>query len=322
MKQEILTMPKIDLHCHLDGSLSPKTISELLGRDVKREELQVSEECKSLAEYLEKFDLPLECLQTPENLKKAAKEFVFSLEQDHVKYVEVRFAPMLSARGGMSCRRIMEAVLEGLKEGTKETGIYTEAIACMMRHHSGEDNFQMLKECREFLGEGLCAVDLAGDEAGFPTKQFYEVFMEAKRLGYPFTIHGGECGDVKSVLLAAEWGARRIGHGIAMKGCPDVQRMIAQKRIAIEMCPISNYQTKALPSDQPYPVREFADAGVLVTVNTDNRTVSNTSISKEMSFLTEKSGIAEEELWVYEKNAVEAAFCDDGIKHELWKLFR
>lgn len=319
---EILTMPKIDLHCHLDGSMTLQSVETLLERDVQMSELRVSKDCKSLAEYLQKFDLPLECLQTPEDLKLSAKEFLLSLQKDNVKYVEVRFAPQLSTSQGMNCGQVMEAVLAGLEEGKVQCGIHSEVIVCMMRHHQEQTNLQMLKECREFLGEGLCAVDLAGDEAGFPTKNFYELFQAAKKLDYPFTIHAGECGDVNSILHAVEFGARRIGHGIAMTGHPEIQKMFAKKRIGVEMCPISNYQTKAVKQGQYYPIREFAANDVLVTVNTDNRTVSNTSMEKEMQFLQQQFDVTLEELLHYQKNAIELAFCDDAVKHHLWKMFR
>ena len=318
-EKEILNMPKIDLHCHLDGSMTKKGIEKILEREVGISELQVSLECRSLAEYLEKFDLPLECIQTPEGLKESSKEFLLNLQGDNVKYVEVRFAPQLSITRGMNCTTVMEAVLEGLKAAKEQCGIYYQVIACMMRHHSEETNLSMLKDCREFLGEGLCAVDLAGDEAGFPTRNFYELFQCAKKLDYPFTIHAGECGSVQSILDAVEMGARRIGHGIAMKGIPEVQKELAKKHIGVEMCPISNYQTKALRPGEVYPIREFANAGVPVTVNTDNRTVSNTSLGKEMKFLWEQFGISVEELYQYQKNALEAAFCDELMKHEVWK---
>ena len=319
-EKDVLNMPKIDLHCHLDGSVTKQGIEKILGREVGLSELQVSSECRSLAEYLEKFDLPLECIQTPEGLKEASKEFLLNLQEDNIKYVEVRFAPQLSTNQGMNCTQVVAAVLEGLKAAEEQCGIYYQVIACMMRHHSEEMNLTMLKECREFLGEGLCAVDLAGDESGFPTGNFYELFRTARKMDYPFTIHAGECGSVQSILDAVEIGAGRIGHGIAMKGNPEVQKLLAKKRVGVEMCPLSNYQTKAVKPGEQYPIREFSEAGVLVTVNTDNRTVSNTNLGKEMMFLQKNFEISDEELYQYQKNALEAAFCDELIKHEVWKL--
>lgn len=312
----------IDLHCHLDGSMDIESMSKLLGRDLTYSDVQVPDECKSLAEYLEKFGLPLECIQTEQGLKTSAKNFLLDLQKDNMKYIEVRFAPQLSTTQGLSCDKIMEAVLEGLEEGKSECGIEYQVIACMMSHHDDETNLQMLKECRPYLGEGLCAVDLAGNEAGFPREKFRPLFEEAKRLEYPFTIHSGECGNANNIKMAVEWGAKRIGHGIAMTGNRGVQELCRKNRVGIEMCPISNYQTKAIQRGMTYPIREFADAGLLVTVNTDNRTVSNTSIAKEMQFLRENFGITEEELKKYQKNAIDVAFCHETVKHKLWKLFK
>ena len=168
----------------------------------------------------------------------------------------------------------------------------------------------------------MCAIDLAGDEAGMPNALFGNLFAEAKKLDYPYTIHAGECGSVQCILDAVEMGAKRIGPGVAMMGNSEVQKMLAKKRIGVEMCPISNYQTKALQPEQIYPIREFAKASVLVTVNTDNRTVSNTSITREMEFLNSRFGIEAEELYQYQMNAVDAEFCEDAMNHEIWKLLK
>ena len=321
LEKDFLNRPKIDLHCHLDGSLVLKSMSEILGREVLEEEIQVSDNCTSLAEYLQKFDLPISCIQTEAGLKKSAKDFLLNLQKDHVKYIEARFAPFFSCGEGLSYRQVMESVLDGFKEASEECGILYQVIACNMRHLDEETNIRMMRECREFLGEGLCAIDLAGDEAGMPNALFGNLFAEAKRLDYPYTIHAGECGSVQSILDAVEMGAKRIGHGIAMMGNLEVQKVLAGKGIGVEMCPISNYQTKALQPEDVYPIREFAKTGVLATINTDNRTVSNTTITKEMEFLNERFGISEE-LYCYQMNAVDVAFCDEAMKHELWKALK
>ena len=322
LEKEFLNKPKVDLHCHLDGSLVLQSMSEILGREVYKEEIQVSDNCTSLAEYLQKFDIPISCIQTEAGLKKSAKDFLLGLQKDNIKYVETRFAPFFSCGEGLSYKQIMESVLDGLKEASEETGILYQVIACNMRHLDEETNIRMMRECREFLGEGLCAIDLAGDEKSMPNALFGNLFAEAKKLDYSYTIHAGECGSVQCIKDAVEMGAKRIGHGIAMMGNTEVQKLLASKRIGVEMCPISNYQTKALQPEQIYPVREFVKAGVLATINTDNRTVSNTSITKEMEFLNERFGVSEEELYQYQMNAVDVAFCDDAMKHEIWKTLK
>ena len=259
---KIINLPKVELHCHLDGSLPMEIIRELLGRDIKNEELQVRDDCRNLAEYLEKFDLPLSCMQTETGLKCASKAFLKNLKEDNVQYVEVRFAPLLSVNEDLDCTKVIQSVLEGLEEAKKECGIYYNVIACAMRHHSEEDNLRMMKAARNFLGEGICAVDLAGNEAAFPMENFMELFQEVKKLGLPFTIHAGECGRVENVIEAVNCGAARIGHGIALRGHADAIAMCREKRIGIEMCPISNLQTKAVASKAEYPMREYLDAGL------------------------------------------------------------
>ena len=256
-------------------------------------------------------------MQTERGLKGTSKAFLESLKQDNIQYVEVRFAPLLSVNESLDCTRVIQSVLEGLEEAKKECGIYYNVIACAMRHHTEEDNLQMMKAARSFLGEGICAVDLAGNEAAFPMENFTELFQKAKKLGLPFTIHAGECGRVENVIEAVKCGASRIGHGIALRGHADAMAMCKEKKIGIEMCPISNLQTKAVASKSEYPMREFLDAGLCVTINTDNRTVSNSSIQKEMEFVQKNYGITDEELVRMTENAVHAAFANDEVKAEL-----
>mgnify|MGYP000650554285 CR=1 FL=1 len=160
-------LPRLDLHCHLDGSLSQGCIEELLGRSVKPEELQADMECQSLAEYLEKFEIPLECLQTEKGLERAGYDFMKNAALDHVSYIEARFAPLLSTQEGLSTERILEAVLKGMEQGKTEFGIDYGVIVCAMRHESEGANRRMLKAAREFLGNGVCAADLAETKRRF-----------------------------------------------------------------------------------------------------------------------------------------------------------
>ncbi|MDD7267393.1 MAG: adenosine deaminase [Lachnospiraceae bacterium] len=312
------TLPRIDLHCHLDGSLTQSCVSELLGRTVSPAELQVADDCRDLATYLEKFQLPLRCLQTKEGLYKAAETFLLSLQDDGVRYVEVRFAPLLSTHANLSCRSVIEAVLEGLKSAHVHCGIHYNVIVCAMRHHTDEQNIAMLRVAREYLGRGVCAADLAGNEAAYPMEDFIDVFREAKRLDFPFTIHAGECGRVENIIEAIELGATRIGHGIAMQGKPQVQELVRRRHIGIEMCPISNGQTKAVEDMRCYPLREFLTAGVPVTINTDNRTVSHTSLKTEFDFVRSQYHITEQEIRQMTNTAIEVAYADDSVKHKLW----
>lgn len=317
----IENLAKVELHCHLDGSIPKHTMEELLGREVSKAELSVSEDCKNLSEYLEKFQLPLSVMCNYTALKKSAKDFVLSLKPDHVVYAEVRFAPLLHTNDNLSLSEVMEAVIDGLKEGKELTGIDVGLIACMMRHHEFDRSLDMIKQIRDYLGYGLNAVDLAGDESKYHMSNFIELFKQAKAMGYEYTIHAGECKDVSNVALSIDVGAKRIGHGIALSGHKELIELARSNRVGIEMCPISNMQTKAVDDMSAYPLREFMDAGLLVSINTDNRTVSDSTMAKELHFIADRYKLEEEEIRKLMLSASEMSFADDNIKHNLYKIF-
>ena len=318
-RDELVALPKVELHCHLDGSLSRNFIEKRLGRKVSQEELSVSDDCRSLNEYLEKFYLPGQCLMDEEGLREAGYDVLRSMYQENVCYAEVRFAPLLSETSDMDCRKVIEAVIAGMNKGKQDFGIDYGIITCAMRHHSAEENLRMLQIAREYLGDGVCAADLAGAEALYPMSEFMDVFETVKNLGMPFTLHAGECGNVQNIIDSVEAGAGRIGHGIAMREHLELQSELAKKGIGIEMCPISNLQTKAVQSTAEYPLREFLDAGLKVSINTDNRTVSNTSLAKVLEFVQKTYGVSDEEIRKMMQNAVETAFARDDVKERLQK---
>lgn len=207
IRDNIIKLPKIELHCHLDGSLSREFVEKRLGRTVPEAELSVSDDCTSLAQYLEKFDLPGQCIQDEKGLEGAAYDVLKGMHWENVVYAEIRFAPLLSENERMSCERVIEAALKGLERGKKDFGIEYGLIVCAMRHHSEEQNRRMLHTAREFLGAGVCAADLAGAEVPYPMSGFMELFKYAKQLGLPFTIHAGECGNAQNIIDAVEAGA-------------------------------------------------------------------------------------------------------------------
>lgn len=317
---------RVELHCHLDGSLNIDSVQEMLRkqgiiyeREELKEKLEVRPDCTSLTEYLEKFDLPLLCLQTEEGLKRAAYELVRDVAAEGVRYIEVRFAPMLSTDKGLSCREVIASVVDGLQEGGQEYGVFASAIVCAMRHHSVEQNMEMLKEAREFVGKGVCALDLAGDESAFPTGLFRELFLQAKEWEIPFTIHSGECGSVDNIREAIELGAKRLGHGIALEKSAELRKLCKEKGIGIEMCPTSNLQTKAVNDLTHYPLEQFVKESIPVSINTDNRTVSGTTLEKEFELVRTGLHQPEEIILQCTKNAIETAFARDEIKHQLYQ---
>ncbi len=314
----------IDLHCHLDGSFSTDFVKQATNDARSHQQLtkilSAPENCSSLTEYLTCFDLPIKAIQSKENITNGVMDVLSTAASDGIKYIELRFAPTCSLEEGLSLQEIYEAAIAGSRLGFEKYGIYSNIILCAMRHHSLDTNMRILDTMYDYVGHGICALDLAGDESMFPNRSFIDLFKKAKDMNIPFTIHSGECGSVENVKLAMEFGASRIGHGIALIQDTSLMDEIKKRRIGLELCPISNFQTKAWNDYATYPLRTFLDKGLLATINTDNRTVSQTSIAKEISLATSTLNISEEELITLNNNSVEISFADDNIKHHLLTL--
>lgn len=328
--------PKIDLHCHLDGSLSETTIRRLAGRsgislpkysaDLIRK-LSAPADCQSLEEYLECFNLPVACLKSEENLRDAAQSVIIDAAEEDVIYIELRFAPLLHTGEGFNVRDVIESVVLGVQNGVdkvKSQGKFMEAgvIVCGMRHMPVTENVRMLKAAGEFLNHGVCGVDIAGGEVGFPPMVQKDLFDMARDMRMPITIHAGECGSISNVLDAVALGASRIGHGIALYKDAGARRMIKNLGIILEICPVSNLQTKAIDTWENYPFRMFMDEGLKVTVNTDNRMVSQTSMANEFEQLKVHCGLTDADEKQILLNSIEGAFADDSVKSALWQYIR
>lgn len=320
---EVVVM-RVELHCHLDGSLTLDFVDEMLRaqgiiceRSELEEKLKVNPDCTSLTEYLEKFDLPLLCLQTREGLEKAAYELVEHVASEGVKYIEVRFAPMLSTAKGLTCSEVIASVVRGLQDAGKKYDVFASAIVCAMRHHSLEQNMEMLGAAYKFMGHGVCALDLAGDESVFSTELFRPLFEQAREWKIPFTIHSGECGSVENVREAIELGAKRLGHGIALQKSRELRQLCREKGIGIEMCPTSNLQTGAVDSLENYPLKQFLEEGLLVSIHTDNRTVSGTTLCVEETLVKEQLGLSKALIETCTENAIRTAFASEEIKKKL-----
>ena len=310
----------IELHLHLDGSLRPETVWELAKEqniklpantvDEVRDQMQVPEDCRTLEEYLTRFDLQLLVLQTREALERAAFELTEDLAKEWVTYAEIRFAPQLSIKGGMTQEQAVEAAIEGVKRGMEQyPSIRVGLILCCMRGEDNEEwNLQTVEAAKKYLGDVVCAVDIAGAESLYPTERFAPVFEKVREYGLPSTIHAGEAAGPESMKTALAFGAKRIGHGVAAVEDPELVRRLIEEQITLEVCVTSNYQTKVVPSIEAHPIRRLFNAGVRVTVNSDNRTVSNTNIRKELDILRNVFGFKEQEIEKMEEYAWEARF--------------
>jgi adenosine deaminase len=323
-------MPKIELHCHLDGSVRPETIIDIAKRegihipsfDIEemKEELIAPLDCESLDEYLEKFSIPNAIMQSKENLKRITFELYEDAAKENVKYMEVRFAPLLHTRKGLSIEEIIGSVIEGMKVAEEQFDIKGNIILSCMRTMSAESAFEVVEQGKIFLGKGVVAIDLcASEEEGFCGK-FIEPIALAREYGYRVTIHAGETGIGKNVLEAVEWlGAERIGHGVYIKDCAEAYQIVKEKQIVLEICPTSNVQTKAVNQFRDHPLFDFHRDGIIITINTDNRTVSDTTMTKECDLVWNEFAMCDEDYREIYMNSVEAAFASDEVKGGLKK---
>lgn len=318
----------IDLHLHLDGSLDPADMTELArlskatlpvtNTDEIQKLMMVEPGCTNLGEYLEKFDLPIQVLQTKESFEYAVYRLILRLRSQGLCYAEIRFAPQFHMRLGLTQREVVEAAVAGLQKGTKESGMPAQLILCCMRGEQNHaENVTTVEIAEEFLKKGVCAVDLAGNEATYPTEEFADLFDMARERKIPVTIHAGEAAGAESVQQAIEAGALRIGHGT--HAIEDVQlfEKLRERRIPLELCYTSNLQTRAVDIPENYPIKTFLDNGIVVTVNTDNMTVSGTNLKKEYQLLEKQFALKTDELQVFAENAAEAAFLSEEEKNRL-----
>lgn len=310
--------PKVELHVHLDGSVNIHLASKILNKSIDElKSKMVAYDTNNLNEYLEKFELPISIMQTKENLSLISEHLALDLVKENIIYSEIRFAPSLHTKAGLSYDEILNAVLEGLN---KVDSIKTNLILCLMRGGSDEDNLKTIELANKYLGKGVAGIDLAGAEALYKNEQYNKFFEIAKEKNIPFTIHAGEASDYKSVESAINFGAQRIGHGINAIQDEKLLEKIKQEKIVLEICPTSNIQTKAVLDYSDHPIKKLYDKGIMVTINTDNRTVSNTSLSMEYEILNKTFGFDENDFKTMNKNAICGAFLNIEDKEKLLKI--
>lgn len=313
-------MKLIDLHLHLDGSLPIKAAQQLcrlqgvpFSEKVKKE-LSCPENCRDLNQYLDCFSLPCSLLQTGEALTLASEALCTELREEGHLYAEIRFAPQKHTEKGLSQEEAVEAVLKGMKNSALRANL----ILCCMRGEGNEkENFETLETALAFLKKGVCAVDLAGAEALYPTEHFSDLFARARSLDLPFTIHAGEAAGAESIWRAVEFGARRIGHGVRAVEDEELCRFLAEQKIPLELCPTSNLDTGVFRGICEFPLRKLLSYGIPVTLNSDNRTVSRTSAGRELSLVSKALSLSDAEIRILLENAVSAAFLSDGEKQVL-----
>ncbi len=301
----------IDLHVHLDGSLSfdmARELANIQGMEIKSEKelkklMVAPKDCRDLNDYLTKFDYPLKLLQTEKAITYSVYELLKIQKLQGLVYSEIRFAPQLHTRKSLSQEQIVAAALRGTQ------GFSCGLILCCMRGANNQTmNLETLEAAEKYMGKGVVALDLAGAEALFPTENFEELFRKAGKKGIPFTIHAGEAAGPESIWKALEFGASRIGHGVRCLEDKVLVQRLAQDQIPLELCPTSNMNTKVFDNITRYPIMRFLDEGIKVTINTDNMTVSNTTLRKEFQLVSDTFRLNKTEIERLMKNAAESIF--------------
>jgi adenosine deaminase len=294
LTQELIAkLPKTDLHCHLDGSLRLDTILELAReQNVKlptfdRGELfrliYAGDVCNSLEDYLKAFDITLSVMQTEDALERTAYELAADAWKENVRYIEVRYSPLLHQRNGLRLTTVVEAVLRGLRHAKRELGIRYGVILCGIRSMTPETSIRIAELCVAFKNRGVVGFDLAGAEMNNPAKLHRQAFQLVIDNNINCTAHAGESFGPDSVHQAIhKCGAHRIGHGTRLVESGDLLNYVNDHRIPLEVCPSSNLQTKAASSWETHPVDFYVDYGLRVTINTDNRLITDTTVSKEL----------------------------------------
>lgn len=294
-RDDILSWPKADLHCHLDGSLRLETMLELADAQGKphvlpgdtvealSERLQAVDESETLEAYLAWFRTTIPLLQTQDALQRVAYELVADSAAENVRYLEVRYAPIVHTEGGLSLNAVNNAVLDGLQRGEEDFDVTTSLIICGLRDRYESASMRQAELAAEYRHRGVVAFDLAGGEAGNPPKGHLHAFYHARNHLLNLTIHAGESWGPDSIRQALFYcGAHRIGHGISLREDPELMQYFADHRIPLEICPTSNVQTHVVPSLEAHPITTYVEENVPVTVNTDNRLFSRTSMTEEL----------------------------------------
>ena len=326
-------MPKAELHLHLDGSLRVETaldIARTRGIDAPRTYrgmrgiLVAPEHVEDQAQLLRAFDLPIALMQDTEALERTTADLVEDKAADHVRYAEIRWAPLLHTGQGLTGRQVVEAVTRAAAATARRHGIEVRLIATLMRSHDPEANLAFVRDLEaNGVPAGLVAVDLAGPEQRFPDPARHRAALElARAIGLHVTLHAGEWGGAAQVRRSLALRPERIAHGPLAIDDPGLVRDLVAGGVWLDLCPTSNVQAGVVESLGAHPLGRLLHAGVRVTLSTDDPTVSDVSLSDEYGRAVEGIGITLPELWGVDLDALDAAFCEEPVRDRLRREFR
>jgi adenosine deaminase len=320
--------PLTDLHRHLDGNIRPSTIwqlSEEFSISLKHQNLeeliqatQIQVKTTDLLDFLQKMELGVSVLASEQACYRVAYENVEDAKQAGLTYAELRFSPVFMAHAhNLPIAQVVDAVVAGSKAGSKECGVPVNLIGILSRSYGEAMCHQELQALLR-AKDDIVALDLAGDEKGFPAIRFKEHFKLARDAGWNITVHAGEADGPQSIWQAIdELGATRIGHGVAAREDMALMDFMANNGISMECCLTSNFQTGACTDIAQHPIKTFMEKGIVVTLNTDDPGVSGIEIADEYKLAREVVGLSVAQLAQIQLNGVEVAFAPDSLKAEL-----
>lgn len=326
-RERLRALPKAELHVHLDGSIRPETMLELAAE--AGVELPVSEpaaladfmradDSADLVDYLSKFETTLAVMQTAPQLERIAYELAVDHAAENVKWVEVRFCPWLNTRQGLSMDEVLDATLAGLRRAEAEADVRTGVIICALRHLGADHSMELAELAVAYKDRGVVAVDLAAAEKGNPAALHAEAFRLAAEHDLSRTVHAGEAFGPPSIRQALlDCDAHRIGHGTRLQEDESLERYVRDHRIPLEICLTSNVQTRVADRFETHPVRRYFDEGIRLTLCTDNRLMSGTTVTEEYWRAHEHLGFTWDELVRVARMGFDAAFLPYPEKKEM-----
>ncbi len=319
--EEIRALPKIELHVHLDCCLSFDAVSKLnpsITQKNYRHQFIAPKKCKNLADFISRLNTGIDLMQTKHALQLVTKDLFNQFQKDNVIYAEIRFAPLLHLKKGLTPEEVVNTIEETTTHMVEKTGIETRIILCTLRHFTKEQSLKTAELVEDFRGTRVAAMDLAADEAGFPIDAHINAFEFAYHRYLPCTAHAGEAKGPKSIKETLEiLKPSRIGHGVRSIEDPKLIKKLKKENIHLEICPSCNIQIDIFDSYQNHPIDQLYREGVSVGINTDARTTTNITLSDEYERLQHVFQWGKSDFLTCNKNALTAAFLPDPVKETL-----
>lgn len=321
---DLKSLPKAELHLHLDCSLSYKAVSHLspsVTRAQYANDFVAPAKCSNLADFLQRAPKGFQLMQDEYSLRHVTEDVFRQLKDDGVIYVELRFAPLLHVEKGLMPERVVETVDRATEDMIRETGVEARLILCTLRHFTETQSMKTAQLVKDFQGTRVVALDIAGDEAGFPLKPHIEAYRYAREFGLARTAHAGEASGPESVWeTLRSLQPTRIGHGVRSIEDQRLIDFLAKERIHLEVCPSSNVQIIPSINDwSEHPIHKLFRLGVSLNVNTDTRMLTPITLTGEYEGLVHAFGWSRDEFLKTNLMAVDAAFVDDDVKQRLRK---